>query len=76
MSLTPIFAKLIKLNISMQGPDKNMLDTSDKIVAFIKKLLLWEENITNVSGVFSALILFEQKYKLFTHACPSSAMLC
>ena len=36
--LCHIFAKLNKLNISMQGPDKNMLDVSDKIAAFIKCL--------------------------------------
>ena len=36
--LCNIFAKLNKLNISMQGPDKNMLDISDKIATFIKKL--------------------------------------
>ena len=34
-----IFAKLNKLNISMQGPDKNMLDVSDKFSAFIKMSL-------------------------------------
>ena len=39
--LCDIFAKLNKLNISMQGSDKNRLDVSDKIVAFIKKLSLW-----------------------------------
>jgi len=33
-----VFAKLNKLNIPMQGSDKDMLDVSDKIVAFIKKL--------------------------------------
>ena len=32
------FSKLNKLNVSMQGPDKNVLDISDKIEAFIKKL--------------------------------------
>ena len=45
-----IFAKLNKLNIFMQGPDKNMLDVSDKIAAFIKKLSLWKKDIKNVSG--------------------------
>ena len=35
-----IFAKLNKLHISRQGPDKNVLDLSDKIAAFIKKLSL------------------------------------
>ena len=38
--LCDIFAKLKNLNISMQGPDKNMLHVSDKIAAFIKKLFL------------------------------------
>ena len=48
--LCDIFAKLNKQNISMQGPDKNVLDDSDKIAAFIKKLSLWKEDIANVSG--------------------------
>jgi len=47
--LCEIFAKLNKIIISMQGPDKNMLDVSDKIAVFIKKLLLWKEDITSVS---------------------------
>ena len=34
----------------MQGPDKNMLDISDKIAVFIKKLSLWKKDIENVSG--------------------------
>jgi len=34
--LCDIFANLNKLNISMQGPDKNMLDASDKIAVFVK----------------------------------------
>jgi len=47
--LCDIFAKLNKLNISMQGPDINMLDASDEIAVFVIKLSLWEEDITNVS---------------------------
>jgi len=47
--LCDIFATLNELNISMQGPDKNILDASDKITAFVKKLSLWKEDITNVS---------------------------
>ena len=58
-----IFSKLNKLNISMQGPDKNTFDVSDKIVVFIKRLSLWKEDVTNVSVVRSVLRLFEQKYK-------------
>ena len=34
----------------MQGADRNMLDISDKITAFTKKLYLWKEDIANVSG--------------------------
>jgi len=36
--LCAIFAKLDKLNISMQGSDKSTLDVTDKIAVFIKKL--------------------------------------
>jgi len=35
----------------MQGPNENMLEVSDKIVAYIKKQSLWKEDLTNVSGV-------------------------
>ena len=34
----------------MQGPDKNMLDVSNKIALFIKNLSLWMKDIENVSG--------------------------
>ena len=47
--LCNIFANLNKLNIFMQGPDKNMLDVSDKISAFIK-MSLWKKDVENVSG--------------------------
>ena len=50
--LCDIFAKLNKLNLSIQGANKNMLDISDKITAFTKKLHLWKEDIANVSGSF------------------------
>jgi len=33
----------------MQGPDKNMLDVSDKIAAFLKKLLFLKEDTANLS---------------------------
>jgi len=33
----------------MQGSDKKMFDASDKIVAFLKKLLLWKEDKGNLS---------------------------
>ena len=47
--LCDVFAKLNKLNVSMQGLDKNVLDISDKIEAFIKKLSLWKNDMENVS---------------------------
>jgi len=34
--LCDIFAELNKLNISVQGPNKNMLDVSDKIAPSLK----------------------------------------
>ena len=48
--LCDMFAKLNKLNLSMQGADKNIFDTCDNITAFTKKLCLWKEDISNVSG--------------------------
>jgi len=42
--LCDTFGKLNKLNVSRQAPDKNMLDVSDKIAAFLKRLLLWKED--------------------------------
>jgi len=47
--LCDTFGKLNELGISMQVPDKNMLDLSDKIAAFLKKLLLWKEDMANLS---------------------------
>ena len=44
-----IFDKLNKLNLSMQDAHKNVLDISNKITAFAKKLSLWKEDIANVS---------------------------
>jgi len=43
------FAELNKLNICMQGSNKNVLAASDKIAMFVKKLSLWKEDVTNVS---------------------------
>jgi len=48
--LCDIVAKMDKLNISMQGPDKNKLDASDYIAIFVKTLSLWKGDITNMSG--------------------------
>jgi len=50
--LCDIFVKLNKLNISMQGLVKNMLDTSDKLAVFVEKLSLWKEGVTNMSECF------------------------
>ena len=48
--LCDVFSKLNKLNVSMQGPDKNVLHVSDKIEGFIKKLSLWKNVVENVFG--------------------------
>jgi len=42
------FGKLNELNISMQGLDKNMLVVSDKIAAFLRKLMFWKEDIADL----------------------------
>ena len=67
--LCDIFAKLNKLNISMQGPDKNMLDVSDKISAFIK-MSLWKKDVENVAGssqyfYFTVKFAGKEKYDAF-----------
>ena len=39
-----------KLNIFVQGQDKNIPDVSGEIAAFIKKLPLWKEGIESLFG--------------------------
>ena len=48
-----IFDKLNKLNLSMQSDHKNVLDISNKITAFTKKLSLWKEDIAMCLEVLS-----------------------
>ena len=40
--LAEIFAHLNSLNTSMQGREKNILTSSDKLVAFKKKVAIWK----------------------------------
>ena len=44
-----IFEKLNKLNVSMQGNDANILELSDKIEAFVRKISLWCFDVSNNS---------------------------
>ena len=39
--LCDIFEELNKPNVSMQGNDANILELSDKIEAFVRKISLW-----------------------------------
>ena len=48
--LCDIFEKLNKLNVSMQGNDANILELSDKIEAFVRKISLWRFDVSNNSG--------------------------
>ena len=61
--LCDIFAKLNKLNLSMQGADRNMLDISDKITAFTKnaiKAVFVEGRYCKCVRKFSVLLFFVQ----------------
>ena len=48
--LCDTFAKANKLNNDKQRSDKNVLDISNKIAAFMKKLSLWKEDIASMSA--------------------------
>jgi zinc finger BED domain-containing protein 5/7/8/9 len=43
--LVDIFEKLNILNLQLQGANTHMLDTSDKVTAFCRKLELWLRNV-------------------------------
>lgn len=43
--LVDIFEKLNNLNLQLQGANIHMLDTSDKVNAFCRKLELWSRNL-------------------------------
>ena len=40
--MAEIFAHLIGLNTSMQGREENTLTSSDKLIAFKKKVAIWK----------------------------------
>ena len=48
--LCDIFEKLNNLNTSMQGRGGNILEMSDKIDAFVKKIIFWKNDISSHSG--------------------------
>lgn len=43
--LADIFSHLNILNLSLRGPDKNMLYTQDRVNAFVKKLSVWSARL-------------------------------
>ena len=45
--LADIFNHLNALNMSLQGKDSNILKTTDKIIAFKKKLRIWKTRVGN-----------------------------
>ena len=58
--LCDIFAKLNKLNLSMQGANKNMLDILNNIPAFTKKAVSVEGRYCKCVRKFSAFLFFVQ----------------
>ena len=48
--LSNIFDKLNELNLSLQGPDENIITSTSKMTAFREKLILWKSKISD--GVF------------------------
>ena len=57
--LSDIFAELNILNASMQGRNQTLVDSSEKISAFIKKLKLWSNKVSaNKTASFPILNLF------------------
>ena len=63
--LCDVFDKLNKLNVSMQGPDKNVLDISDKIETFIKSCLcgkmIWKTCLEVLSISLSCPLCLKKK---------------
>ena len=55
--LTDIFSHLNKLNTRMQGRNKTVLTTTDKLYGFLLKLKLWQTNV--IQGVFKMFPLTE-----------------
>jgi hypothetical protein len=49
--LVDIFDVLNKLNASLQGPESNVLTSTDKLVAFRRKLLLWQNEINTNDSI-------------------------
>lgn len=48
--LCDIFEKLNILNTSLQGKETHILQLYDKVVAFIKKIELWQRKLTEENG--------------------------
>ena len=71
--LTEIFGCLNNLNSSMQGRSENILTSSDKLVAFQKKLNLWKNRVnTGNLEMFPLLQISnseEMKNIIFKHLC-------
>jgi hypothetical protein len=64
--LADIFEKLNVLNLSLQGKDKTILEVSDKVMGFVKKLRLWHQCAENDNN-------FEM-FPLYDNFCIHSAV--
>lgn len=62
--LVDIFEKLNTLNLQLQGANTHILDTSDKVKAFCRKLELWSRNIKQENlEMFANVDEFVKTYK-------------
>src|SRR6185437_10992180 len=59
--LADIFEKLNVLNLSLQGKDKTILEVSDKVMGFVKKLRLWHQCAENDNN-FEMFPLYDNFY--------------
>lgn len=60
--LSDIFGAFNAFNLSLQGPERNIIDFSAKLRAFVRKLELWEKNVEKQQyGMFENVISLEQE---------------
>ena len=65
--LVDIFEKLNTLNLQLQGANTHMLDTSDKVSAFCRKLELWSRNVKKNLEMFANVNESVKTYKEEEH---------
>lgn len=60
--LSDIFTALNSFNLSLQGPEANIIDFTSKLQAFVRKIELWRSNVEKEQyGMFENVMTLEQK---------------